>query len=184
MWHFFEKTLYDSAKEYVLFHLSVDISVFRIIQNLFIEYLSADVYSLNVFMNYLQIFYARILRCPEETFHVCPDENQKEVYTVFPSILQYIQKNYTELSLESLAEKFHYHPVYLSGLIKKNTGCTLTQILTDLKMKKAKELLINTQISISEISEMAGYHSADYFTATFKKRYGIAPREYRKSQVL
>lgn len=180
MGEFFKKTLYHSAKEYMLFHLPVDVSILQIIQNLFKESLSDDPYALDVFLHYLQIFYARILRCPEETSRVCTAENEESGYTVFPAILQYIQKNYETLSLESLAERFHYHPVYLSGMIRKNTGRTLTQILTELKMKQAEELLKNTKKPISEISELTGYHSADHFSATFKKKYGVSPRVYRE----
>lgn len=184
MGNFFKKTLYDSAKEYMLFHLPVDISILHIIQNLFIESLVPDLYSLDVFISYLQIFYAKILRCPEDMFRIFRAENEDGGYTVFPAILQYIQKQYATLSLESLAKKFHYHPAYLSGMIKKNTGCTLTQIITDLKMKQAEELLKNTKMSVGEISEMTGYHSADHFTVTFKKKYGISPRMYREQREL
>ncbi len=179
---FFRKTLYDSQKEYMLFNLPIDLSVLQIIQNLFIESLREDAYSLDVFMNYLQIFYAKILRCPEKTFKVCRTDNGNSGYTVFPAILQYIQKNYQSISLQSLAEKFHYHPVYLSTMIKENTGYTLTQIIKDLKMKQAVSLLENTELSIAEISKMSGYHSTDHFTAMFKKNYGSAPRQYRKSK--
>lgn len=180
MGEFFKKTLYDSAKEYMLFHLPVDVSILQVIQNLFQESLSDDPYALDVFLHYLQIFYARILRCPEETFQVYSAEKDESGYTVFPAILQYIQKNYGTLSLESLAERFHYHPVYLSGMIRKNTGRTLTQIVTELKMKQAEKLLKSTKKSIGEISELTGYHSADHFSATFRKTYGVSPRRYRE----
>ncbi|HOV41306.1 MAG TPA: helix-turn-helix transcriptional regulator, partial [Oscillospiraceae bacterium] len=69
---------------------------------------------------------------------------------------------------------------YMSKLIKNNTGMNLTEILTSLKMENSKKLLSSTNMSIFQIAECNGYESPDHFSRTFKKTYGISPRQYRK----
>jgi 2-isopropylmalate synthase len=95
--------------------------------------------------------------------------------------LQYIQNHYQTVSLDSLCTKFHYNKSYLSRLIHKNTGRSFIDIVTDLKLSQAIDLLTNTTLSISDISELVGYHNVDHFSKHFKKKYSCPPSVYRNS---
>ena len=101
----------------------------------------------------------------------------------FAQVLQYIQSRYQTVTLEQLAEVFHYNPSYLSRLIKKNTGQTLLDILTNLKMSRASDLLLHTTLKIEEIAALSGYQSVDHFSRLFKKRNGMSPQKYRQPHV-
>ena len=59
-------------------------------------------------------------------------------------------------------------------------GTTPIKYINNLRMKKAKELLANSDMSISEISELVGFQSIHYFSRNFKEREGCAPLAYRR----
>lgn len=73
------------------------------------------------------------------------------------------------------------NPDYLSKLFKKNTGSSLMDYVTKVRIERAKELLERTVLTISEIAIETGYSNTAYFTKMFKKyTNGVTPREYRK----
>lgn len=84
------------------------------------------------------------------------------------------------LSLSSLAERVHFSPEYLSRYFKRHTGQTISSYLSDVRMKKAEELLLHTAYPISEIGYLCGYPSNSNFRKYFTKKFGVSPREYRK----
>jgi AraC-like DNA-binding protein len=178
---FFRNSLYRTKQEYLLFHMPLTRDVKGIIQHLFQEFVSGEQFSTEVFHNYLQIFYATIIRSHDTTYTYYEAEKKSSPSTVIPAILNYINNNYRTLSLEALANHFHYNCAYLSNLIKTSTGKTYSDIVTSLKIKEAKSLLCNTSLSVEKISELVGYHSADHFTHSFKLMNGLSPRAYRKT---
>ncbi|MCR4578320.1 MAG: helix-turn-helix transcriptional regulator [Clostridiales bacterium] len=64
-------------------------------------------------------------------------------------------------------------------LIKRATGQTFSQLLTNKRIENSKQLLIDTSLSILEIAQQVGYESSDHFIRTFKNKCGITPNEYR-----
>ena len=66
-------------------------------------------------------------------------------------------------------------------LFKKTTGKSVLTYITELRMEKAKELLIKTDCSIENITEKIGYFSVAHFSQLFKKIEGITPGKYRKN---
>ena len=83
--------------------------------------------------------------------------------------------------VQSLASEVFMNPDYLSKLFKKNTGSSLMDYVTKVRIERAKELLERTVLTISEIAIETGYSNTAYFTKMFKKyTNGVTPREYRK----
>lgn len=94
----------------------------------------------------------------------------------------YLEHHYTEdISLEDVAEQVNISPQYFSKLIKKNTGFNFIDWLSMLRVKKAKELLTNSNLTVKEVCFMVGYKDPNYFSRIFKKRIGITPSEYVKT---
>ncbi|NRF92827.1 response regulator [Paenibacillus frigoriresistens] len=94
--------------------------------------------------------------------------------------LQTIATRYMEdLTLKVIADELSLHPVWLSQLIKKDTGQTYLDHLTERRIEKAKALLRETSLKIYEIAELVGYHDLQHFGNLFKKRTGQTPKEYR-----
>lgn len=95
-------------------------------------------------------------------------------------ILKYIHLHYDIVTLQRLSDVFNFHPNYLSGLIKENTGKLFSQHLAEVRLDKAIYLLVNTNLSISKISETLGYMDKSYFFKLFKKHFKMSPRKYRQ----
>ena len=107
-------------------------------------------------------------------------EEQREERTIY-GITRYLQEHLAEeVSLSVLAEKFHLNSQYISQLFKSEIGVNFLNYLTNIRMEKAKKLLLTTSLSIAEVSEQSGYGDYRVFTKVFKKTEGITPSQYRR----
>src|SRR5690606_1418426 len=95
--------------------------------------------------------------------------------------VRYIEDHYMEsCSLTDVAGVVHLSPNYFSNLFKKEKGESFVNYVTGVRMDKAKILLSNTNMKISEIAESIGYDDPNYFTTVFKQLVKCSPREFRK----
>ena len=100
---------------------------------------------------------------------------------VITGITRYMQEHLAEeVSLSVLSEEFHLNPQYISQLFKNEIGVGFLSYLTNIRMEKAKKLLVSTQLSMVEIAEQTGYGDYRVFTKVFKKTEGITPSQYRR----
>jgi AraC-like DNA-binding protein/quercetin dioxygenase-like cupin family protein len=95
-------------------------------------------------------------------------------------ILQYIQDNCLELSLENMAKHLGYNPNYLAGYLKRRTGINYSEIVRETRLKAALSMLSETTISIYDISEACGYNSPSHFFKIFKEHFHTTPKKYRE----
>ena len=79
-----------------------------------------------------------------------------------------------------LAEQFHLNPQYISQLFKSEIGVNFLAYLTNIRMEKAKKLLLSTSLSITEIAQQCGYGDYRVFTKVFKKTEGSTPSQYQR----
>jgi two-component system response regulator YesN len=94
---------------------------------------------------------------------------------------RYMEEHYSEqLPLQQVASQVHLNAAYFSHLFKKETGRSFVDYLIELRMEKAKQLLSNTDMKITEISGMIGYDLPNYFAKLFKQATGFSPKDYRK----
>ncbi|MBP1988611.1 helix-turn-helix transcriptional regulator [Paenibacillus eucommiae] len=94
---------------------------------------------------------------------------------------EYILEQYSDdISLEQVAEHIFLNPVYFGRLFKKQTGCTFTDYLIQVRMKKAMELLQKPQYKVYEIAPLIGYKNTKYFIKIFKLFVGCTPTQYRE----
>jgi len=97
------------------------------------------------------------------------------------SILTFMAQNYHEdISLNTLAEKYHFTTVYLSRLIKKETGYSFVDILTCIRLMNAVDLLKDSKCKIHIVCDKVGFKDQRYFSQVFRKVFGHNPVEYRK----
>lgn len=94
----------------------------------------------------------------------------------------FIKNNFQDaaLNLKSIADHVNVSPCHFSVIFKKKTGQTYIQYLTDTRINKAKELLLNSDMKVYEVSYEVGYENPTYFSTLFKKITGIAPFDYKK----
>ncbi|CAI6087525.1 response regulator [Cohnella sp. JJ-181] len=96
---------------------------------------------------------------------------------------KFIRAHYAEsLTLPSVSAAVHVTPVWLSKLFKKEMHKTFLEHLTDIRMEKAKRMLVDVQYKIYEISSSVGYKDPVHFTKVFKRHAGLTPKEYRRLQ--
>ncbi len=94
---------------------------------------------------------------------------------------QYIDQHYAEkIILEDLADVVGLNPVYFSVLFKEKTGMNFTAYLLSVRMEKAKQMLVETNETISAIGESVGYKDSRYFSQTFARAVGVKPALYRR----
>ena len=93
----------------------------------------------------------------------------------------YIRLHYKDaLTLEKVSGVVDLNASYLSALFKKETGKTFLEYLTKVRMDKAKEMLKETNETISAICQEVGYSDTNYFVKCFQKYTGLKPNQYRK----
>ena len=95
-------------------------------------------------------------------------------------IVIYVKRNFRNVTLKELAEKFNFSVSYLSLKIRKLTGITFTENIKRLKMDKSKTYLDFSNKSIEEIAFLTGYRSADHFSRSFRQYFGFSPQKYRE----
>ena len=104
---------------------------------------------------------------------------------VIEQTLEYIEENLTNpLNLELLAQRANFSPIYFHKLFKASTGKTLHEYVEEERIKKSVELLLSTDMALTEVAYECGFSSQSYFSYAFKKKMGMPPREYVKSIAL
>ncbi|TDF93275.1 helix-turn-helix transcriptional regulator [Paenibacillus piri] len=97
-------------------------------------------------------------------------------------VMEYLERHLDKpLTLKEAAAKISVSPNYFSTLFSKVAGVTYSGFLAELRLRKAGELLLQTNLSIAEILERAGYKHTGHFYKMFKHKYGVTPIEYRKN---
>lgn len=179
---FFRNSLYEPKRaNYILLKTGDDPMVQEAIQQLFYESNLSDSYANDCSVSLLNLYLARVLRAARAAITLYDYQGYSQRDFDFAVVLQFIQQNYRTVSLPMLADTFHFSESYISKLIRKNLNQNFTDVLRTLKMSHAVDILMNTPLKISEISEAVGYDSVDHFTRTFKRVYGMPPLEHRKS---
>ena len=84
------------------------------------------------------------------------------------------------LTIDDISKKISYSKAYIFRQFKSSTGKSVIEYYQELKIGKAKEFLINSNLSVKEISQKLGFDTPNYFTKTFKKLTGKTPLEYKK----
>lgn len=115
----------------------------------------------------------------------CDSQRQERQKSAIQRAREFMQDNFTnpELMLKTVADYVGFNEKYFSTRFTRECGCTFINYLNDLRLKRAQELLIQTDMKIYEISDAVGYSSVEHFNHMFKKKLCISPKDFRKSKI-
>ena len=141
------------------------------------EYYEQDALSDDALLASLSYLFVRVLRscnsqAVSERRMSCPEK-----------AVEFIKNNYAnKIALSDVAEYCGVSNGHLSRMFKKQMGIGLNEYLYSLRLKRADEMLVNqTGFSISDVAFRCGFNDSNYFSSSFKRKYGISPSERRKN---
>lgn len=101
--------------------------------------------------------------------------------TLTEDIIGYINDNISsQVTLSDISDRFSYSKSSIKRIFKAETGKSVINYMLDLRLKKAKELLADRNLSVCEITSKLGFSNIYYFSKFFKDRTGQSPSKYRK----
>lgn len=145
---------------------------------MFAEYYSDGEYRYDICTSLLELLLLQAVKSGLLISDGHPGAKQAEPQ--IPLFLQYIHEHAPSLSLENMADIFHYSKGYISSQLKKATGRTFQELVTEEKIHIAELLLADTTDSIEKIGEQAGFQSLVSFSRRFHQMTGMSPTQYRK----
>ena len=98
--------------------------------------------------------------------------------------IKYIEENHylNDLNINNISEKLEMTSSYLSKLLKKETGLSFIDYVTNVRIKKAMYIMEDPTVKIYDVAELIGYSNQHYFCRAFKKVVGISPTEYKRGK--
>lgn len=176
---FFSHALYSTnAESYLLFTKQDDIPTINSVIEMYNEFNNNLRYSDRMLTSMMSSFFIRLLRTSANNIIVpTAAGNNNDRNIIF--ILNHITTNYTSITLRDLSLKYNYSERQMTRILKEYTGKTFINIIQDIKLQKACELLKNPNISINKIIDSVGYSNSTHFYKLFKKVHGITPIAFR-----
>lgn len=117
-----------------------------------------------------------------QVINIFEQEQNASNYAIY-QVEQYIRIHYSEdLTLNTLADLVYLNPNYLSNIFAQVTGCTLNKYIKQIRMEKAQELLLHTNMKVTDISQAVGYPNTSYFCKSFQKLFGTTPERFRQGE--
>lgn len=118
-------------------------------------------------------------KCQSTSMKKAPLSPAEQIYL---KTLQYINDNYmNDISAETIAGVLGYSASYLRTVFKKLGGTSLQNKINDVRLENAKFLLLNTAMTVTDVAFHCGFVDSNYFSVVFKKKFGIPPLMFRKS---
>jgi AraC-like DNA-binding protein len=144
----------------------------KVLEMMITEYLEERSYSSTIMESLLTVLFSYILRAY--------GKDRESRNNRVDQILNYIYRNYRSCSLEEMGTHFNYHPKYISALIKKHSGRSFRELLTNIRLQNALQYLTHSALTIEEIVEEIGYQDKSSFYQSFKKEFGKSPGSFRR----
>ena len=110
-------------------------------------------------------------------------DGEEPAADIVSKVKAYVLRHYREdIGVDSIAAHLNITPNYLSSIFRAQAGEKLSDVLSDVRISKAKELLENPNITVKEASEQVGYYNAKHFARVFQKAVGVTPSAYKKQR--
>ncbi len=179
---FFMSSLYSRhPMKRIVFSAGDDIDIRDSVLEMYLESQSQDKYSAFLLENMVPVFFARVLRKYSRSASILHERGLTNNAHAM-ALLTYINQHFRQISLQELADHFHYSTAHCSRLIKEETGRNFSSILRATRIDRACNLLNSTGQSIAGISEEVGYENPETFIRAFQRQMKMSPTTYRKNR--
>ena len=176
---FFVGNLYSREKiRYLLFRTKNDTVIRNYILDIYREQKTSDSFSDRIICSILTLFFVELTRRHGKNVSI-PD-NRRERTEQESEMLAYMMGNCSTVTLNELAEEFHFSVPYCSKLIKSISGKTFSNLLTEIRLQHGEQLLLSSQLSVEDISDRVGYKNPESFIRAFRRLYNDTPSQYRR----
>ena len=165
----------ENPRNYIIFHGADNDRLPRLFEDIVMEYTYPTELGTILLESYLQILLVEMTHSDYEFEHTRESRQSFQI----AEILNEIDTDYQTVSLQALAEKYSYHPDYISRQIRHLTGMNFRDYLLEKRMEHVCMLLKNSDLSISEIQRQSGFENETYFYKKFRQRYKMTPKDYR-----
>jgi len=162
---------------YLHFQVADVLPVQNLVENMVWSLLSDQPNKRSINQITMGLLFLQLMHYTDKISHTQESFEQKLIFQV----LTYIDENYKDGQLTELSALLSYNIYWLSRAIKRLTGRTYKELLQVKRLNQASVLLLNTRLSVTDISIAVGYDNTSYFHRIFRNYYGMSPKEYRAS---
>lgn len=160
------------SDEFIHFKIEDDCNIRTLLEMMVIEYANKKEDTQDILKPLVLAFLTQVAR------QYAAENPVEESNRLSDKIVQYISEHPDTVTLKKLGSRFSYHPNYISTLLRRETGKSFSELLTQQRMERAAVLLRGTALPIEEIAFMLGYSNSSNFYKVFREYYGHSPREY------
>jgi len=168
-----------SNGQYAIFESSNNNAIKTIFIQMLNNYFIEHVFSDKILSYYLRILLMELVGNTEYSLDTSEKENTTNKIVI--EALKRIEKDFRDITLEALAVELNYNTNYLSEIIKKKTGKSFIQLVTEQRMKHAKLLVESTDLTMESICHAIGLQNKTHFYKLFREAFSINPGAYRKT---
>lgn len=150
------------------------------------DLLGMDIHHLDILMQFETVsdirswFIQRIFEISERLYEKSNSKDSKFIRSVIQTMKERMSENIT---IKDIAQHFSFSPSHIGFLIKERSGNTFNELLVQLRMEKACELLKQPGLKVYEVADQVGYRYLPYFSRQFKEKFAMTPMEYRKREL-
>lgn len=173
LFHFFlDPTTNQFSDEFIHFKIEDDCNIRVLLEMMLVEYAYKQEDTQGILKPLALSFLMQVAR---QYAHSQPEPVCEKLSD---RILQYMSEHTDTVTLKEIAAHFSYHPNYVSTLLRRETGCSFSEVLLSQRMDRAVTLLKGTTLSIEEIAAILGYSNSSNFYKAFHTYFRATPREF------
>ena len=169
-----------SRNDYMLIHTGHQEDIRDLILHTMIEYLYTSKGKEDAIYAYLSLIFNKLMNYCEGAIETSIAISKFELY--YKQVLDYLDSEYRTATLESTAREIFFSKQYLCRIIREVSGKNFSQLLTEIRIKKAKQFILETDIALEAIAEYTGFADCAHLSRTFKKEVGVPPSVYRRNK--
>lgn len=149
------------------------------------DMLGLELHNLNILLQFDTIrdirswFVMKVYEISEQLRHKSNSKNNKLIQDMMKTMKERMSEN---LTLKDIAVQYSFSPNYLGFMFKEEVGKTFSEVLIQLRMQRARELIKDPTMKIYEVADQVGYRYLPYFSRQFKETFGMTPMEMRKRE--